>query len=328
MQSEGYPTFLAGEALAARRNVKLSPGTITNPPEVIYADAGEYGIGVVQFAAALGTPVAVKLWNDSGTFEVTAAKAIAEGAVVYAANDGKVSDAAVGTALGTAKEAAGGDNSIIEMLLTPFLATAAGNVSVEDAADFFAGATVEAVLAELGQNMASAQYLIQPAGAITLETGAPTVVFADGVSDGFTQLSNKEIGLRWNNGANPTKFAARFLLPPDLDRDADLIVHYLGAIVKAGADEVDSPVMLTEGYFAALGAAMAADDDVGGDSGEFLVAEDDKYQEKTFAIAAADIPEDAGVLTLIFNPKDGQLGTDDFVLAGVWLEGTRKKLAA
>ena len=327
MQVEGIQTFIANGALAARRHVKLSAGTVTDPPQVEYAGAGEYGIGITQYAAADGAPVAVKLWNDSGSFEVTASKAIAEAATVYAAASGKVSDAAVGTALGTAKEA-GATDSIMEMIVTPFLATTAATVSVADADNIITGATVEAALAEIMKGIKTAQYAIQPLGPITLETGAPTLVFANGAADGFTQLTNKEVVLRWNNHATPTKMAARFLIPPDLDPAADIVVHFLGAIVKAGGAEADSPTITCEAYFAALGASMLADVDCGGVSGEFLTAQTDKYQEKTLAIALADIPAVASVLTLIFNPTDGQLPADDFVLAGLWLEVTRKCLTS
>ncbi|MFA4904467.1 MAG: hypothetical protein WC600_17170 [Desulfobaccales bacterium] len=326
MQNEGFPTFIANGALAARRHVKLSAGTVTAPPQVEYAGAGELGIGITQYAAADGEPVAVKLWGSPGTFEVTASKAIAEAAVLYPAASGKVSDAAVGTAVGTALEA-GVTDSIMEMVRSPFLATTAATVSVADANGNMTGVTVEAVLDELETGMKTAQYAIQPLG-ITLETGAPTVVFADGAADGFTQLTNKEVGLRWNNGANPTKMAARFLIPPDLDPAADIVVHFLGAIVKAGANEADSPTITCEAYFAAAGAAMLADANCGGVSGEFLTAQTDKYQEKTLNIASADIPAVASILTLIFNPTDGQLPADDFVLAEVWLEVTRQCLTS
>lgn len=327
MQVEGIQTFIASGALAARRHVKLLAGTVTDPPQVEYAGAGEYGIGITQYAAADGDPVAVKLWNDGGSFEVTASKAIAEAAIVYAAASGKVSDAALGTALGTAKEVGAAD-SIMEMIPTPFLATTAATVSVADTNSNMTGGNVEAVLDEIMKGIKTAQYAIQPLGPITLETGAPTLVFANAGADGFTQLTNKEVALRWNNGANPTKMAARFLIPPDLDPAADIVVHFLGAIVKAGANEADSPTITCEAYFAALGAAMLADADCGGVSGEFLTAQTDKYQEKTLAIALANIPAVQSVLTLIFNPTDGELPADDFVLAGVWLEVTRKCLTS
>ena len=327
MQYEGIQTFIASGALAARRHVKLLAGTVTDPPQVEYAGAGEYGIGITQYAVADGEQVAVKTWNSPGSFEVTASKAIAQAATVYPAADGKVSDAALGTALGKAKEA-GATDSIMEMILSPVLATTAATVSVADANSNMTGETVEAVLDEIMKGLKTAQYAIQPLGPITLETGAPTLVFADGAADGFTQLTNKEVVLRWNNHANPTKMAARFLIPPDLDPAADIVVHFLGAIVKAGGSEADSPTISCEAYFAALGAAMLADADCGGVSGEFVTAQTNKYQENTLAIASADIPAVASVLTLIFNPTDGQLPADDFVLAGVWLEVTRKLLTS
>ena len=209
----------------------------------------------------------------------------------------------------------------------PVALAAGGTLTITDAAGHFTTDTVEAALAQLAVGAKTAQYLIQPA-AITLETGAPTAVFANAGADGFTQLTNKEVALRWNNGANPTKMAARFIIPPDLDPAADIVVHFLGAIIKAGGAEADSPTITCEGYFAALGAAMLADANCGGVSGEFLTAQADKWQEKTLAIALADIPAVQSVLTLIFNPTDGELPADDFALAGVWLEATRKILAA
>ena len=326
MQTEGFATFIANGALAARRHVKMTTPVTTYPPQVEYAGAGEYGVGFTQYGVADGEPVAVKLYNDGGSFEVTASKAIAVGATVYAAASGKVSDAAVGTAVGTAKEA-GTTDSIMEMFLLPYLATTAATVSVADANSNMTGATVEAVLNELEVGIKTAQYAIQPLS-ITLETGAPTAVFANAGADGFTQLTNKEVALRWNNAAQPTKFAARFLIPPDLDPAADIGVHFLGAIIKAGANEADSPVMTVEAYFAALGEAMLADANCGADSTEFVTAQTDKYQEKIAVIALADIPAVASILTVIFNPKDGQLPADDFALAGIWLEVTRQCLTS
>ena len=56
MSSTNYiQTFYAGEALAAKRRVKIntaSPATTTDPPEVVYSDAGEDYIGVTEYAAA------------------------------------------------------------------------------------------------------------------------------------------------------------------------------------------------------------------------------------------------------------------------------------
>lgn len=327
MYTELHRTFIATTAIEPYRRVKLTANTITAPPSVEYAGAGEYGVGISLGRAAIGEPVAVKLWNDSGTFELEANGAIIEAASLYGTANGRVDDAGVGTVQFIALQPASGAGSVIEVAINPYLAAAAGSVSVVDAANQITGATVEAALAEIMAGIKTAQYFIQPA-AITLETGAPTEVFAGAGADGFTQLTNKEVALRWNNHATPTKMAARFIIPPDLNPTADIVVHFLGAIVKAGGAEADSPTITCEAYFAAAGAAMLADANCGGVSGEFLTAQTDKYQEKTLTIALADIPAVASVLTLIFNPTDGQLPADDFVVASVWLEVTRQCLTS
>lgn len=110
--SEMNRTFVAGEDLLAFRQVKLSSG------EVVYADAGEAGIGYASTAVNDGQPVNVNLLRP--TVKVTAAGAITAGAAVYAAADGKVSASANGNALGLALQAAGADNDVIEVL--PYVA--------------------------------------------------------------------------------------------------------------------------------------------------------------------------------------------------------------
>jgi len=116
--NEGKKTFIAGEALEAHRRVKIKANTITTPPEVEYSAAGENFIGVTEYAVKAGANVAVKLLSAAGTFEVecTVSEAIACGAVLYGANDGKVSDASSGTAQGMALQAAGDSNEHIEVL--------------------------------------------------------------------------------------------------------------------------------------------------------------------------------------------------------------------
>lgn len=333
MQVEGNKTFtayIAADPLPAYRIVKVKSGTATDPPQVELVSAGEFGIGVTQHSALSGQPIAVKLWQSCGTFgiECTVSAAIARGTALYAAANGKASDAASGTSIGVSAQAAGASTEIIEVIPNGGISTTAAAVSVADASNHWTATTAEALSTEIGVDLHTAQYLIQPAGAITLETGAPTLVFVNGVSDGFTQLTNKEVGLRFNNNATPTKFAARFIIPPDLNPAADIVVHFLGALIKAGGALVDSPTITCEAYFAAVGESMLADADCGGVSGEFLTAQTDKYQEKTLAIALADIPAVQSVLTLIFNPTDGELDTDDFVLAGLWIEATRQSNAS
>lgn len=120
MWNEGKKTFKAGEALEARRRVKIESGTVTDPPEVVHAGAGEAFIGVTEYAVADGKDVAVRLKNDSGTFEVECLidAAIARGASLYGAANGMVSDAVSGTAQAIALEAPAADNEHIEVLFT------------------------------------------------------------------------------------------------------------------------------------------------------------------------------------------------------------------
>lgn len=108
----GIRTFTAGEALEANRRVKLSSGT------AVYADAGDDHIGVTVDPASSGALVAVKLKNFPGTRKMVCAAAVTSGAVVYAADDGKINDAYSGTGhrVGIALETGDGDGSKIEVL--------------------------------------------------------------------------------------------------------------------------------------------------------------------------------------------------------------------
>ncbi len=110
-QNEGAKTFTAGADLEAYRRVKLSSGN------VVYAGAGESFIGVTAHKAANGEPVTVIPRSAARTYKLTAAGAVTSGAVIYGAANGKIDDAASGTAQGTALEAATADGDIIECLL-------------------------------------------------------------------------------------------------------------------------------------------------------------------------------------------------------------------
>lgn len=91
------PTFTSGEALEADRLVLISSST------AILADGGENPIGLTKEAVASGDQVAVSVLT--GTVQkVTASKAIAAGAPIYATTDGKVSDAVVGAQIGVMVE--------------------------------------------------------------------------------------------------------------------------------------------------------------------------------------------------------------------------------
>lgn len=103
-------TRTTAEAIEAFRRVKLSGAT------VVYADAGEVGIGVAQAYTASGGTACIETWCRGGTYKVTAAGSFAVGATLYGAADGKVDDVVVGSPIGYAGEAAGANNDIIEMI--------------------------------------------------------------------------------------------------------------------------------------------------------------------------------------------------------------------
>lgn len=107
-------TFIAGEALVVQRRVKLNAGT------VVYADATEKAIGVTQSSVASGSPIGIRLFNDTGSFALEANEAIAANQTIYGAADGKVSGTDGGGAdvVGVNKDAAAADGDTIECLLT------------------------------------------------------------------------------------------------------------------------------------------------------------------------------------------------------------------
>ncbi|MBN1491158.1 MAG: DUF2190 family protein, partial [Phycisphaerae bacterium] len=122
----GFKTFVAGEDLEAHRRVKLS-GT-----EVIYADAGQPGIGVTEYAVSDGDDVTVRLFTAEGTFEVEAAGTFSAAATLYGADDGKVDDTASGPPLFYAYEAATASGDLIEAIVVHNLDTSDIAVLISD----------------------------------------------------------------------------------------------------------------------------------------------------------------------------------------------------
>lgn len=111
-QNNGLKAFKATSAVVAYRRVKYD-----GAGAVSYAGVGEVWIGVTQAAGAAGDFVTVLLRTAIGTCKVCAAEALADGATLYAAANGKVKDTASGTLTGIALEAALADGDIIEALL-------------------------------------------------------------------------------------------------------------------------------------------------------------------------------------------------------------------
>ena len=218
----GIKTFLAGEALATNRRVKIESGTTTTPPEVVYADAGEQHIGVTEYAVADAAYVSVRLVNFGGTVEICAADSFSVGATLYGAADGKISDTSSGSALGLACEAATAAGDLVEVLPFAVLSTAAGNVSITDTGGFTSAATAEAALAEIYQDLLSTQASVQVGlGELTYEDGTAFTKQAS-TTPGFAQLANKELVLDFPVDAAAETCAFSKMLPLDLDATADI----------------------------------------------------------------------------------------------------------
>ena len=111
-QNDGLKCFLATEAMLAYCRVKL---TSASGEYVEYADQTDAEIGITQHAVAAGGEVTVALIHGGRTFKCLASEAMAVGATIYGAADGKVSDTNSGVgAIGVALQAASGAGSIIE----------------------------------------------------------------------------------------------------------------------------------------------------------------------------------------------------------------------
>ena len=199
-------------------------------------------------------------------------------------------------------------------------AHAASSISIADSGSLITGTTVETALAELAQHNKSAQKCVPiPLACLALEDGTPLAKFANGDSatPGFSQESNKEVVLRWNNHGTPTKVAVFGLsLPPDLDPAAAVAVHWRAKM--SGAN--DTPVLEHECY---LG---AGDTDCAGTDDEIDGAA--TLTEYTSSIAHGDVGGSPEELTLIFGPKAGEIGTDDLLIYSVWLEYKGQTLTA
>ena len=190
----------------------------------------------------------------------------------------------------------------------PVALAAGGTLTITDAGGHFTTDTVEAALAQLASRAKKAR--ITPI-ALTLEDGTALAKYAAATAPGWAQLSNKEVILKWAAHATPAKAAAVFTLPDDLDGSADVEVHVLAAMSGA----TDTPELTTEAYFNKGDTDCAgADDEV--DGGVTLT-------EYVNVIAAADVPNGPAHLTVVMNPKDGELGTDDLYIYAIWLEYSR-----
>jgi hypothetical protein len=160
-------TGVTAEAIEAFRRVKISAGGRT----LAYADAadGANYAGTSEAYAASGDHLAVKMAGQNGTHKCVAAGVITALALLYAADDGKVSATANGKPIGYAIEAAGADGDIIESVLFTTTAAAAlvcTNITAAGASD----APTVVTLAQLRGGIITQSY----AGASFIELATPS----------------------------------------------------------------------------------------------------------------------------------------------------------
>lgn len=127
VQVTGEKAFTATSTVTAFRRVKLTSASGT---AVEHAGADATHIGVAQNSAAAGEEVTVRLIGRAGTCKVAAAGAFAAGATLYGAAAGLVDDAASGTAVGTALEAAATSGDVVEVFFDNGVAAAIGPAAV------------------------------------------------------------------------------------------------------------------------------------------------------------------------------------------------------
>jgi len=318
--NEGIKTFYAGEALEKRRRVKIKAGTVLDPPEVEYADAGEDYIGVTEYGVASGELIAIRLINFPGTFDIECAvsASIARGTVLYGAADGKVSDASSGTAQGISLEAAV-DGAIIEAALWNVKSTTAVTVSLLDSGGFTAQTTVEAAIAEIYQHIKSIQASVPvPLGAITMEDGTALTKQATTVA-GYAQLANKEMVIEIPvNCTSGEALAFSVPLPQDIDVTADLTVHVL-----SGKD-ADADTLTLDCEVFPVAAGDVANADIQDTAAQAIVA---AGTELVFTCGLDGLLASPGAITAVLT-LGGTNDGDTVYIYGAWVEYKRKILTS
>ena len=306
-----FPTFTAGEDLLPKRRVKIESGTTTVPPEVVYADVGEQHIGITgNDSVSDGDPVSITPINMTGTYEGTASEALAIGATLYGANDGKIADTSSGSAIGIAIEAATADGDVIQFMSFAVLSTTAATVSYADAGGQTAAATMEAVGAELYTNLLSVQNFIPiPLTAAMITDATNTVTFGGPTTNPILDLTNGDTdsAMRWLwAAADVEEIIFQTPLPPNLDVTADLVVHLL-----LGKDADANTVTLASDAYFNVGDTKV--EDVTGTIAQATT-------ETLITIAAADVPAGAQTLSIEFTPS-AHAG-DALSMYAIWIEYT------
>jgi hypothetical protein len=310
-------TFQAGEDLLKYRRVKVESGTTTDPPEVVYADAGEQGVGVVDKDASDGEFVAVKVNTWGGSLEGYAADTFSRGATLYGAADGKISDTSSGSAIGIALGAATAAGDIIEWMPFNVLSTTAATVSYADAGGQTAAATVEAALAEVYTDILSAQNCIPlplanfkettnfdvgniaANGGVLASDTTPILEAINAATDGCQRFA-------WA-ASNNDQVTVQAILPPDIDVTADIVFH-----CRIASESTTDAVGFTVDWFINEGDTKVVDTTTTNQTAT--------YAEKTATLGNADI--DAGSQTITIGLTPVAHTTDAMYMTAAWLEYT------
>ena len=311
-----FPTFTAGEDLLPKRRVKIETGTTTDPPEVIYADAGEQHIGITgNESTDDGDAVSIQPINATGTYEGTAKTALARGAVLYGAADGKIDDTSSGSAIGITIEAATADGDVIEFMSFAVLSTTAATVSYADASGFTTAATVEDALDELYQDMLSVQAFIPiPLDSLKIcsnfdvgniaANGGGLASDSDPIRDAINAATDGCQRVLWAaDSVVPLVFQTP--LPPNLDVTKDIVIH-----TRVMSGTTDAMGFTTKAHFNEADGSIA-------DTGETIQSA--TWTEKIITIAATDVPAGAQTLSVELTPNGGGT-TDVFAMSAIWIE--------
>jgi hypothetical protein len=309
-------TLTAGEALLQYTRVKIESGTTADPPEVVYADAGEQAIGEVMRDVSDGDLVAVRIFAWE-TKEGKAADSFSIGATLYSAASGTISDTSSGSAIGIALDAATAAGDICEYLPFGVLSTTAGTVSYADASGFTTAATVEDALDELYQDTLSAQNCIPlplanfkettnfdvgniaANGGVLASDSTPILEAINAATDGCQRLN-------WA-ATNVDQVTTQAILPPDIDVTADITFH-----CRIASAATNDAVGFTVDWFINEGDTKVVDT-----TGTNQTA---TYAEKTATLGNADI--DAGAQTITIGLTPVAHGTDAMYMTAAWLEYT------
>ncbi|MDD5774372.1 MAG: DUF2190 family protein [Candidatus Omnitrophica bacterium] len=315
MINEGIRTFTANGAITNKARVKLTSASATTPTQVEEAGAGEQHIGIAEYAVGDGELVAIRLRTYPGTHEGIAADTFAVGATLYAAASGNISDTSNGTAIGIALEAATAANDLVEFIDFTVISTTAATISIADAGNFTATATVEAALQEIYQSLVSVQGFV-PLSLMAFREAASMAV-GNAAANGGLLASDTTPILQPINGAtdgcqeivwaasNNDPIITTIALPPDLDDSADLVLH--SRIVSGGT--TDAVGFTVDTWF------NENDTKVSDTSQTNQTA---TWAEKITTIAAADVPAGAQTVTISLTPVAHT--TDTMAVSAVWLE--------